>query len=129
MYAFSQSVPHITPRREFELFADVASPSKGSDSARARRGALAISLPTLISLAPMLGHRLDDRNAVARQQGSDLAWRFARASEIPIPAHVRTTDFFVAPLDILPFRCAGRRRFQLLELNGTGIGGLTNLPT
>jgi hypothetical protein len=76
----------------------------------------------------MLGHRLDDRKVVARRQASDLALRYARASEIPFPAGAELKDFFVAPLDILPFRWAGQRRFQLLELNGTGIGGLTNMP-
>ncbi|WOJ91827.1 hypothetical protein RZS28_19060 (plasmid) [Methylocapsa polymorpha] len=79
-------------------------------------------------MAPMLGHRLDDRKVVARRQASDLASHYALASEIPLPAGVDLKDFFVAPLDILPFRRAGQRRFQLLELNGTGIGGLTNMP-
>lgn len=129
MYMFESSIPHFEPQRGLAWFADRDSATQVAEVPRARHGALAISLPTLIALAPMLGHRLDDRNVVARQQGCDLAWRFARVSEIPLPAHVRTTDFFVAPLDILPFRCAGRQRFQLLELNGTGIGGLTNLPT
>jgi len=129
MYAISQSVPQTKLRRELERFEGVVSPTQVSDAAGGRHGALAISLPTLIALAPMLGHRLDDRNAVAQQQGSDLARRFARASEISLPANVQMKDFFVAPLDILPFRCGGRRRFQLLELNGTGIGGLTNMPT
>jgi len=129
MYAISQAVAQSKLRRDLDLFDDGVSPRHVFDTAGGRHGALAISLPTLIALAPMLGHRLDDRNAVARQQGSDLARRFARASEIPLPARVQTKAFFVAPLDILPFRCAGRRRFQLLELNGTGIGGLTNMPT
>jgi hypothetical protein len=93
-----------------------------------RRDALAIGLPTLIGLAPMLGHRLDDRKVVADRQAFDLASRFARASERPLPAQAELQDFFVAPLDILPFRKAGHRRFQLLELNGTGIGGITNMP-
>ncbi len=90
--------------------------------------ALKISLPTLISLAPMLGHHLDDRKTIAGRQADDLACRFARESEIQVPPQVAPQDFFVAPLDILPFHRAGRRRFQLLELNGTGIGGITNLP-
>ncbi len=90
--------------------------------------ALAVSLPTLISLAPMLGHHLDDRNTIARHQAYDLAWRFARESEIQVPSQGAPQDFFVAPLDILAFRRAGRRKFQLLELNGTGIGGITNMP-
>ena len=109
-------------------FAERVSPPPGCFASPNRRGGLAIGLPTLIALAPMLGYRLDDRKVVARRQASDLASRFARASEIPFPAEVELQDFFVAPLDILPFRRDGQRRFQLLELNGTGIGGLTNMP-
>ncbi|MGA9824430.1 MAG: hypothetical protein WBQ53_06240 [Methylocystis sp.] len=93
-----------------------------------RRDALAIGLPTLIGLAPMLGHRLDDRKVVADRRAFDLASRFARASERPLPAQAELQDFFVAPLDIPPFRQASQRRFPLLELNGTGIGGITNMP-
>jgi hypothetical protein len=109
-------------------FAERFSPPPGCFAFPNRRGGLAIGLPTLIALAPMLGHRLDDRKVIARRQASDLASRFARASEIPFPAGVELKDSFVAPLDILPFRRAGQRRFELLELNGTGIGGLTNMP-
>jgi hypothetical protein len=94
-----------------------------------RSEALAIGLPTLIGLAPMLGHRLDDRRTVADRQAFDLASGFARASERALPPQAELQDFFVAPLDILPFSRAGQRRFQLLELNGTGIGGITNMPT
>ncbi len=102
------------------------SPAVRAASARAAR--LSIDLPTLIGLAPMLGHRLDDRCAVAEQQDADMARRLIRASETPLPDVARRQDFYVAPLDILPFRRDGQRRFQLLELNGTGIGGLTNMP-
>ena len=93
-----------------------------------RRHGLSIDLRTLIGLAPMLGHRLDDRQAVARRQASVLALRFVQESERPLPAGTRIRDFFVAPLDILPYRREGRLQFQLLELNGTGIGGITNMP-
>jgi hypothetical protein len=92
------------------------------------RHSLAIGLRTLISLAPMLGHRLDDRQSVAKGQASALALRFAEESEWSLPKQAGIGDFFVAPLDILPYRRDGRMRFQLLELNGTGIGGLTNMP-
>ncbi|MGJ0507750.1 MAG: hypothetical protein ACR652_11600 [Methylocystis sp.] len=111
--------------------------SYGGDSDTPRRAQLpafpsnrlAVGLPTLIGLAPMLGHRLDDRATIAQRQASILAERFEQESELPLPQNVGPWDFFVAPLDILPFRRAGQRRFQLLELNGTGIGGITNLPT
>jgi len=129
MHAISQLVRQLKPRLDPKLAQNGAYPSHISDHAEVQRAPLAISLPTLIALAPMLGHRLDDRKVVSNQQGSDLARRFGRASETPLPAHIPAEDFFVAPLDILPFRRAGQRRFQLLELNGTGIGGLTNMPT
>jgi len=102
-------------------------PAPSSDSSERRNG-LSLNLRTLIGLAPMLGHRLDDRQSVANGQASALALRFARESERPLPARTRIRDFFVAPLDILPYRREGRLQFQLLELNGTGIGGITNMP-
>jgi hypothetical protein len=34
----------------------------------------------------------------------------------------------VAPLDILVVGDGDGKRFQVIETNGTGIGGLTNLP-
>jgi hypothetical protein len=89
---------------------------------------LSIRLPTLIGLSPMLGHRLDDRNTIAKSQDCFLAMRLVRESGYPLPERVRPQDFFVAPLDILPYRHEGRLQFQLLELNGTGIGGVTNMP-
>jgi hypothetical protein len=105
---------HLSPRR----------PQVRSE----RCDALGISLPTLIGLAPMLGHRLDDRKTIANRQAFALASHFAEASELSLPAQAQLRDFFVAPLDILPYKRDGRLRFQLLELNGTGIGGLTNMP-
>lgn len=93
-----------------------------------RQNGLSLNLRTLIGLAPMLGHRLDDRQSVAKGQAAALAMRFARESERPLPAGTGICDFFVAPLDILPYRREGRLQFQLLELNGTGIGGITNMP-
>jgi hypothetical protein len=103
-------------------------PPKHASVSNSRRLGLSIGLPTLIGLAPMLGHRLDDRRTIANSQASALALRFARESEEPLPAPTRIRDFFVAPLDILPYRRGGRLQFQLLELNGTGIGGITNMP-
>jgi hypothetical protein len=108
-------------------FAERFSLPPGCFASPNRRGGLAIGLPTLIAMAPMLGHHLDDRKVVAKRQASDLASRFVQASEIPLPDQVELQDFFVAPLDILPFQRAGERHFQLLELNGTGVGGLTNM--
>lgn len=44
------------------------------------------------------------------------------------PASLARRHFFVAPLDLLVHRDPwGRPRFQVAELNGTGIGGLTNM--
>src|SRR5439155_2063558 len=36
--------------------------------------------------------------------------------------------FCVAPLDVLVTETDGGKRFHIIEINGTGIGGLTNLP-
>ncbi len=54
-------------------YADGFCPTECGGACANRYGGLAIGLPTLIALAPMLGHRLDDRKKIARRQTSDLA--------------------------------------------------------
>jgi hypothetical protein len=120
----------VLARRSFRqgILGGFPQPSPVANLSSTRGPCLSIGLPTLIGLAPMLGHRLDDRCSVAEQQDAAIARRLIRASETPLPGIARPQDFYVAPLDILPYRRDGQRRFQLLELNGTGIGGLTNMP-
>jgi hypothetical protein len=87
-----------------------------------------ISLEAVIAASPMLGHPLEDRSCVRNQQNPELVRAFQRASVIPLRNEQQKDLFLVAPLDILVEECDGAKRFHIIETNGTGIGGLTNLP-
>lgn len=88
---------------------------------------LRVSLETIIAASPLLGHELEDRSTIREAQDDALADRFAFTSSVPLRSPRQRDLFLVAPLDLLVSREGGRNRFHLLELNGTGIGGLTNL--
>jgi len=95
-----------------------------------------VSLATLIAAAPLLGHELEDRGRIARGQEADLAAHFTSRACQPLAGPAQRSQFVVAPLDLL-VSCADpaggrqpgeRLGIHLLEMNGTGIGGVTNLP-
>ncbi len=90
---------------------------------------LTVSLDTLVAVAPMLGQAQEDRSSIRDAQDPVLLERLWAEASTPMPHDAAEGhDFFVAPLDILVSRDAdGAPRFQLAELNGTGIGGLTNM--
>jgi hypothetical protein len=88
---------------------------------------LKISLDTVIGTSSLLGQELENRRPIGAAQDKKLARRFAFASAIRLRGVTQRDLFCVAPLDILVSEQGGRRQFHLLELNGTGIGGLTNL--
>lgn len=87
-----------------------------------------ISLDTLIAASPLLGHDLENRDCIKHAQDQGLARRLAEKTEVPLRSVSQRDLFFVAPLDILVSEVDGQKQFHLLELNGTGIGGITNLP-
>jgi hypothetical protein len=88
---------------------------------------LHISLDTLIGIAPMLGHALEDRRSIRQRQDVDLV----RVLQAHTSTHLRDISqqdlFCIAPFDIMLSRRNGRICFDMLEINGTGIGGLTNM--
>src|SRR5437763_252400 len=85
------------------------------------------SVEKAIAAAPMLGHRLEDRSRIRTAQDPQLLAAFQRASTIPLSTPAQQALFLVAPLDILVEGDGEARRFHITEVNGTGIGGLTNL--
>jgi len=89
---------------------------------------LTLSMETVIAASPMLGHKLEDRACVRNRQQSDLVEAFRGASETPFANPEQQRLFLVAPLDILVVEREGGKQFYITETNGTGIGGLTNLP-
>jgi hypothetical protein len=88
---------------------------------------LHVSLDTLVAASPLLGHELEDRRPIQAAQDEEIAGRIARVSAAPLRSATQRDLFCVAPLDLLVSEHDGRKQFHLLELNGTGIGGLTNL--
>src|SRR5688572_1379085 len=89
---------------------------------------LNISIDTLLAASPMLGHKLEDRSRVRNSQDLGLIRSFQQASAIPLSNDAQKDLFLVAPLDILVEGDDGHKRFHIIETNGTGIGGLTNMP-
>lgn len=88
-----------------------------------------LSLETVIAASPMLGHRLEDRTSIRDAQDTKLQKLWRDASTIPLRNASQQTDFVVAPLDVLVSREAAGPVFHIIELNGTGIGGVSNMPS
>lgn len=86
-----------------------------------------ISLETLIGVAPMLGHILEDRHRIRDQQDSTLLKMLQTHTSVHLREASQQHLFCVAPFDVLVTRIDGRKRFHMLEINGTGIGGLSNM--
>ncbi len=88
---------------------------------------LQVSLETVLAASPLLGQELENRGPIAAAQDQRMADRVAQASATRLRSPQQRHLFCVAPLDLLVSEHEGRKQFHLLELNGTGIGGLTNL--
>jgi hypothetical protein len=93
-----------------------------------RTTSLQIAMDTLIAAAPLLSHELEDRGRIRNQQDHELGERLGERTSRRLRSRSQRDLFCVAPLDILVSEENGRKQFHLLELNGTGIGGLSNLP-
>jgi hypothetical protein len=93
-----------------------------------RSDPLTMSLETVIAASPMLGHLLEDRSGIRNRQEPELVDLFREAGTIELSNSEQQHLFLVAPLDLLVVEVDGRKQFHITETNGTGIGGLTNLP-
>lgn len=89
---------------------------------------LQVSLQTLLATSSLLGHELEDRSPICDAQDLGLFEELTAETACTLRGDSQRELFCVSPLDILVSDHAGRKRFHLLELNGTGIGGLTNMP-
>jgi len=104
-----------------------------------------LSLDTLLAASPLMGHSMEDRGPIRNAQDWEMVRDWQRTSSVRLSDPSQQSLFTVAPLDLL-VTCpsagtdpatvrastAGEhpfvdREFHLLELNGTGIGGLTNM--
>lgn len=87
-----------------------------------------IGVETLVAAWPMLGHKLDDRRSLRDRQRPELVERYITSSACDLADEEQQLDFVCAPLDVLVERVDGELKFHIIELNGTGFGGITNLP-
>lgn len=92
-----------------------------------RANPLSVSMETLIAVSPLLGHKLEDRASVREAQDPVILREVQSKSTVALRSPSQAPLFLVAPLDILVVEADGRKQFYVTEVNGTGIGGLTNL--
>ncbi len=88
---------------------------------------LHISVDTLIGASGILGHRLEDRSLIRDAQDLELVKFVESKSTTTLRDESQKNLFCVAPLDVLVTHEGDRKQFHIIELNGTGIGGLTNI--
>ncbi len=86
-----------------------------------------LSMHTVIAASPLLGHELEDRATIRSAQDPQMLDRIRCSCATPLRSGSQQDLFSVAPLDLLVSSHKSEKQFHLLELNGTGIGGLTNL--
>lgn len=86
-----------------------------------------ISLETLIGVAPLLGHGLEDRSDIRDRQDWPLVQWLQAHSAVRLRDESQQNLFCVAQLDVLVTKHEQGKQFHVIEINGTGIGGLTNL--
>lgn len=90
-----------------------------------------ISVETLVQTSALFDGALEDRAHVRDAQELELLppeiLDPAASGGLPIAPGDRHT-FYYGCVDFMPYMHAGRTAFAMLELNGTGMGGLTNLP-
>jgi hypothetical protein len=89
---------------------------------------LAVSVETFVAVAPMLGYPLEERCRIREAQDPELVRRFQETSTRPLADPAHRALFLVAPLDVLVINGSRGKQFHIIETNGTGIGGLTNMP-
>jgi hypothetical protein len=91
--------------------------------------ALHVSVDTLIAVAPMLGHELADHRAFRERQDRDLVRALQARTSVRLRDASQQSLFCIAPFDILITHNEQGKQFHMLEINGTGIGGLCNMST
>ncbi len=89
---------------------------------------LNVSLDTLIGMAPILGSAQESRFSVRKGQDPEILDFWLSHSAVDC-LDEDLEGFIVSPFDILVEKSEeGDPIFHVIEFNGTGIGGLTNLP-
>jgi hypothetical protein len=92
-----------------------------------RLSPLSLSLETLLGVSPILGHSLESRAEIRQRQDLGLLEEVQSVSDIQLEDERVRKMFAVAPLDVLVESSQNGPIFHIIELNGSGIGGLTNM--
>lgn len=87
-----------------------------------------LNFETVVAASPMLGHKLENRATIRQQQDLELLEQLQESSTLPLRSASQQDAFVVAPLDVLVSHEDGKVQFHIIELNGTGIGGVSNMP-
>jgi hypothetical protein len=93
-----------------------------------RENLLRISLSTLIEVCTLLGHKLEDRSQIRLGQNEELLNYLMLSTCRLADVSIDLERFCFGSFDFLIYEQNGQRRFQLLEVNGTGMAGITNVP-
>jgi hypothetical protein len=88
-----------------------------------------LPLETIVAASSLMGHRLEDRTCIRDRQDLVLLESLQDSSTVPLRGTSQQSLFVVAPLDIMVSGPPGQTQFHIIELNGTGIGGLTNMSS
>ncbi len=86
-----------------------------------------ISLDTLIGTSRIMGHWMENRAKIRNAQDRNLLAKLQSESSAKLRSPSQMQMFAVAPLDLLVTETNGQKQFHVIEINGTGIGGLTNM--
>ena len=83
---------------------------------------------TVQAASLMLGHGLENRSRIRWAQDPGIVRQLEQASESSLRDSRYRDSFVVTPLDVLVTRRRGAVEFHVIEMNGTGIGGISNMP-
>ncbi|KAG2446371.1 hypothetical protein HXX76_000957 [Chlamydomonas incerta] len=129
----AQPAAHVTDAAAAAAASSIPTPLPGSGASSGDGSFLSLSVTTLLGCCEMLGHHMEDRSDIARQQDLSLLAQLqglagAATTSTPLRDASQAPLFTVAPLDVLVTRDdSGRNQFHVIEINGTGISGLTNM--
>ncbi|MBK8189754.1 MAG: hypothetical protein IPK79_04825 [Vampirovibrionales bacterium] len=87
-----------------------------------------ISLSTLIEVSPLLGGRLENREAVRKRQNLELIHSIIDKTSIKLESKY-AKRFHFGSMDFLIQKKNGAISFSPIEMNGTGMAGISNNPT
>ncbi|GAX73312.1 hypothetical protein CEUSTIGMA_g766.t1 [Chlamydomonas eustigma] len=122
-FAVLDNIPSVcTPQRQ------QAAPKKSLEH---QNDLLTLSLQTVVGISELLGHALEDRREIASKQDLQLASNLRDASAVPLRDSSQRPAFIVAPLDVLVTHEGAdglTNKFHIIEINGTGYAGITNMP-